>query len=216
MKYLKMLGLAAIAAMAMAAIVGASTASAAVLCKTAPNKSGVCEGGKYASGTTFEATSSNPVLTVVGSAFVSTVTCKHSVVKLKNTAESGSPGVPGEVTDVTFTNDCTTNGGASCTVSTTSGYSGTLTPTNDQGSGTLHVTGAAETEVVCLGFLECKYKLTSSGASLSFTGGNPGTVQASEVPLTISEARFGCGTGAKWDAHYKLVGTNTALWVATS
>ncbi|HEU4462455.1 MAG TPA: hypothetical protein VFR75_07680, partial [Solirubrobacterales bacterium] len=70
MKYLKMLGLAAILALALAAFAGAGTAAAAKLCKTAPNKSNVCEGGHYASGTSFHAEASNPVLTVVGSGVV--------------------------------------------------------------------------------------------------------------------------------------------------
>jgi hypothetical protein len=214
MKHLKMIGLAAVLAMALAAV-AASSASAAVLCKAAPNKSGVCEGGKYASGTHFTATSEHAVLTVTGSFLANTVTCTHSVVALKNTAESGSPGVPGEVTDVEFSG-CSLNGGATtCTVTTTSGYTGSLTPSDDKGNGNLHMTGTAETTVKC-GEFHCKYTVPSSGMSLNFTGGDPFVVHASEEQLTIESFGFGCGTGAKWDAKYTGVGTNKAVWVATS
>jgi hypothetical protein len=226
MKHLKMLGLAVIAALAFAAVVGASTASAAALCKTAPNKSGVCEGGKYPSGTEYHSTSTNAVLTVVGSAVVSTVSCSHSTVVLKQTAESGATSVPGEVTDVTFT-ECKTNSGTACTVSTTSGYTGGLTPTTDTGNGTLNVKGSGtstETTVTCGGFFQCKYRPTSSGLSLGFTGGNPATVTASGAALElVSGFGFGCGSGANWDATYTLKATTlngkttpTALWVSTS
>ena len=219
MKYLKILGLAAIAALAIAAFAGA-TASAAVLCKTAPNKSGVCEGGKYAKETSFHGVSSTkPVLTVVGSGVVSTVTCESSTVALENTAESGSPGVPGKVTDVTFSG-CVTNGGTACTVSTTSGYTGELVPTNHSGSGTLTVKGSGastETEVVCGGFFKCKYAPKSTGLSLGFTGGNPAKVVASGAELQlVAGFGFGCGSGANWDASYTLSGANSAAWVATA
>jgi hypothetical protein len=227
MKYLKMLGLAAVAALALAAVVGASTASAAVMCKAAPNKSGVCEGGKYPSGTEYHSTSTNAVLTVNGSGVVSTVSCSHSTVILKQTAESGATSLPGEVTDVTFT-ECKTNGGTACTVSTTSGYTGGLTPTTDTGNGTLNVKGngtaSTDTTVTCGGFFQCKYRPTSSGLSLSFTGGNPATVTASGAALElVSGFGFGCGTGANWDATYTLKSTvlngkttPTAAWIATS
>jgi hypothetical protein len=207
MKYLKMLGLAAIAALAFAAIAGAGTASAAKLCKTAPNKSGVCEGGHYASGTTFEATSTNPVLTVVSGA-TSQVTCSHSTVSLKSTATEGTPGVPGEITHLGFTG-CKTALGFSCTVSTTSGYTGELTST------TLTAKGSAETSVVCAGFLSCKYKPKAAGVSLSFTAGNPAKFTATEQELELIAGGEGCGTGAKWDATYTLT-SPTALWVSAS
>jgi hypothetical protein len=213
MKYLKMLGLAAIAALAFAAIAAAGTASAAVLCKEAPNKSGECktlaEGGlgDYGSGSLFEAESSNATLTVVGSGVVSKVVCGASQVVLKSTATEGSPGVPGEVTDVAFSS-CVADGSTGCTVS--------LVPTNDLGTGTLTVNGSAETEVVCGGFFKCKYKPTASGLSLHFEGGNPAKETASEQLLSLTAGfGFGCGSGAKWDANDTAVGANKAVWVAT-
>ncbi len=217
MKYLKMLGLAAVAALALAAVVGASTASAAALCKTAPSKSGVCEGGKYASGTKFNATSEKAELVVTGGA-VSGVTCTHSAVALKNTAETGATGVPGEITDVTFSSCKVTGSETTCTATTTSGYTGTLTPTTDTGNGTLNVKGAAVTTVTCGGIFRCEYKAPEAGLNLALTGGNPAQVTATSVTLT-NVGGFGCGTAAHWSATYTLKaveGSPTALWVSTS
>jgi hypothetical protein len=226
MKHLKILGVTAVAALALAAAVGASTASAAVMCKTAPNKSGVCEGGRYPSGTEFHATSTNSVFTMVGSSVVSTVSCSHSTMVLKQTAESGVTSVPFEVTDLSFT-ECKTNGGTACTASTTSGYTAGLTPTTDTGNGTFNIKGtgaSTELTVTCGGFFQCKYRQTFNGANLGFTGGNPATFTANNASFELVPGfGFGCGTGANWDATYTLKATTlngrttpTALWVATA
>lgn len=220
MKYLKLAGLAAIATLALAAFAGATTASAAVLCKTAPNKSGVCEGGKYTALTTFQANSVQwSVLTILNSAVVSTVSCRYSVLTVQNPFESGLLGVFMNVTDLAFY-ECATNSGTACTVSTTSGYTGNLAPTTDTGNGTLTLEGSGsfrETKVSCGGFFECKYVPKAKGISLTLTGGNPAKLSATaaEVQL-VGGFGFGCGDGAKWDASLVLNGANTALWVATS
>jgi hypothetical protein len=220
MKYLKILGLAAVAAMALMAFAG--TASADVLCKTAPNGAGECPttGGNedYAAGTKFVAESSSAKLTVEGGA-VSSITCS-SKVALEN-SETGSnahPGaIAGKVTDVEWSN-CVASNGSNCTASTTTGYTGSISATDDEGNGKVHVTGTARTTVDCsvFGFsFKCVYTLPSTGISLSVLGGNPASIVASSQPLVLAESIFGCGSGAKWDATYKLTGTNTALWVAT-
>lgn len=217
MKHLKIIGLAAIAAMAFMAF--AASASADVLCKEAPNKSGECGTvlGDYASGTAFEATSTNAKLTVTGGA-TAYITCSHSLVTLKNTSTgSNTPGaaVNGEVSDVAW-EGCKTAAGFSCTVSTSKGYTGTIKATNDTGAGTMIVSGTGiKTKVTCVGVFECEYEPTASGIDFSITGGNPATGAASEQPLTLIAGGFGCGSSAKWDANYTMIGTNKAVWVAT-
>jgi len=219
MKHLKIIGLAAIAAMALMAF--ASSASADVLCKTAPNKAGECETavGDYASGTVFTSESTNSKLTVEGG-LVSSITCEKSNVSLKNTStgsNTSGTAVTGEVTLVKWTN-CKSNSGTSCTVSESSGYTGTVKATNDTGAGTVTVNGSKTTLVDCTAFglnFKCTYKPTAAGLDLTLTGGNPASIVATEQPLTLEAGGFGCGTGAKWDATYNLTGTNQALWVAT-
>ena len=216
MKHLKIIGLAAIAAMAFMAF--AASASADVLCKTAPNKSGECETatGDYAANSAFESTSSNAKLTVTGGA-TAYITCSGSTVKMENTTTgSNTPGatIGGKVTSVSWTG-CTTAAGFGCTVSSSSGYTGTIKATNDTGAGTMTVNGAIKTKVTCVGVFECEYEPTASGIDFSITGGNPATGTASEQPLTLIAGGFGCGSSAKWDATYTMTGTNKAVWVAT-
>jgi hypothetical protein len=219
LKYLKILGLAAIAAMALMAFAG--TASADVLCKAAPNAAGECPtaSGDYASGTVFTSESTNAKLTVTGG-IVSSVTCGKSNVSLKNTSTgSNTPGtaVNGEVTQVSWAN-CVASNGSSCTVSESKGYTGTVKATNDEGEGTVVVNGSATTTVDCTSFglnFKCTYKPTAAGLDLKLVGANPATITATEQPLTLEAGGFGCGSAGKWDATYKLTGTNTALWVAT-
>jgi hypothetical protein len=216
MKHLKILGLAAIAAMALMAF--ASTASADVLCKAAPNKEGKCPtaSGDYAASTVFKAKSTNPKLTVVGGV-TAYVTCAESNVELKNTTTGGAAGtaVNGEIADLTFTNDCTTAGGLSCTISTTKGYTGTVKATNDAGNGALTAFGnTIRTKVVCGAIFSCEYSPLAAGLTVDITGGNPAAVKASEEPLDQISG-FGCGSEAKWDADYTLT-SPTNLWVATS
>jgi hypothetical protein len=217
MKDLKILGLAAIAAMAFMAF--ASSASADVLCKAAPNKSGECSttAGDYPSGTVFTAEAKNPKLTVK-EGVTAYITCEKSTTTLENTSTgSNTPGqgVSGKVTKLLFTGDCTTAGGTACDVSETSGYTGTITATNNKGGGTFHVTGSSiKTKVVCGGIFSCEYSPFASGLSLGFTGGNPATVTASGAKLDQISG-FGCGTEALWDATYTATGANSAVWVAT-
>ena len=216
MKHLKILALAAVAAMALMAF--ASTASADVLCKAAPNKAGECPTttGDYAANTSFTAKSTNPKLTVVGGV-TAFVTCKESAVALTNTSTgSNTPGstVSGEITDLTFTNDCTTAGGVSCTVSTTKGYTGTVSAINNSGTGELTAFGnTIRTKVVCGVIFSCEYSPKTAGLTVHINGGNPATVNASEEPLD-QVSGIGCGSEAKWDADYTLT-SPTALWVAT-
>jgi hypothetical protein len=217
MKPPKILDLAAIAAMAFIAF--ASSASADVLCKAAPNKSGECStaAGDYAAGTKFTAEAKNPKLTVVSGA-TSSVTCEKSNTTLENTSTGSN--TPGEgstwqITELSFTGNCQTAGGTSCTISETSGYTGTLTATNNKGAGTFHVTGSSiKTKVVCGGIFSCEYSPFASGLSLTFTGGNPATVTANGAKLD-QVSGFGCGTEALWDATYTATGANSAVWVAT-
>jgi hypothetical protein len=217
MKHVRILGLAVVAAMAFMAFAG--TASADVLCKGAPTKSGECRTatGDFSAGTTFKAISTNPKLTITGS-FTAYLSCEESGIELKATSTGGNtPGsaVSVEITDLIFTGDCTTAGGSSCTISTTAGYTGTAKATNDFGGGAFTIFGSAiKTKIVCGGIFSCEYSPKAAGLTVDLTGGNPATVKASEEPLEEFSG-FGCGSETTWDADYSLTGANTSLWVAT-
>ena len=84
MKNLKILGLAVVAAAALAAFLGGGSASATVLCKTAVNP---CpEGERWGTGTVLDATSSHVF-------FYNTNTCVASTISAKTTSNGGS-GLP--------------------------------------------------------------------------------------------------------------------------
>lgn len=180
---MKLLGLCMVGAIVAVAFVGASSASATVLCKE--NKS-PC-GSAWPEETTIVAESSKAVL--LGSLSV-TCTSKVTVLAEKNLAGE----ITGKITSLTWSN-C-----SGCTkVTTTKLPTGSLKATGS-GNGTLLTT--SETVVLlenCPLGITCTAKATD--ASLTFNGGAIGTANsvASEVPVTLSGG-FGCGSSGKWDA----------------
>lgn len=208
MKYLKMLGLTAVAAMALLALVGATSASATVLCKATPSAKGVCPAGeKYAANTTISATSGTATLETN----TENVTCTSSSTAVKNTAESGVP-LPGEVTSLSFSG-CKSSGGAGCSVESVGApWSGNVAWTSG-GNGTLTVNNGGARVSCGFGFLQCRF--SASTLSLGITGGNPAVVTASKAPLSITaeEGFLKCPTEAKWSATYQAT-SPTNVWVA--
>ncbi len=210
MKYAKMLGLAAIAALALMAVAGAGTASATVLCKEKPNASNQCPAGKdYAAGTVLKATAA--------SAFLDTslvdVTC-HSEVEAKTTTTGGAAAtVLGTIENLTFTG-CETEGGSECEVEVENlPYKAEIHNTATVGNGLLTVTGHSgepSAQVVCFGFLDCTFGNTKF--ELPVDGGNPAKVTANAVKLAIKEGGFLCPSEAKWTATYTAT-SPTAVWV---
>lgn len=214
MKYVKMLGLAAVAAMALMAFLGASSASANVLCT---ENATPCPGNhptekKYIVGDVVTATAVSPILT--GSP---EVTCDHSEVAIKITNAGGkNVNVTGEVTKLTFTGNCvahTAFGDVGCTISAQglnyhaevlgSGASASITVREGPGK------GKPRANVLCGGFINCT--LGKTDFNLSITSGNPATVNAEEEPLELEAGGFGCPSEARWDADYNT--TSGAVWV---
>jgi hypothetical protein len=205
-----MFGLAAIAAVAAMAFIGASSASATVLCKTAT----VPCPEKYGVGTIIEGTATNATLT----SNLATVVCGHSVTKTEiEKAGGGAETVTGKITSLTFTS-CATTAGVPCTVSVqklpyhaevhyTTGANGILTAK----TGGLGSPGA---NVVCVGVISCTFE--KALFTLPVDGGNPASVTANKISL--ERTAFGgtplCGTEAFWDATYVSVGANTSIYVA--
>src|SRR6187200_535232 len=144
MKYLKMLGLAAVAAMALTAVIGAGTASAATICTTDTlHASGTACGTNAIHGwhakaeTPIKASTTEAKLT---SGFIN-VTCESTAEGKIKSATTGH----GDITNLTFKN-CIDNFGRPCTASTpaattpwtvttsyTSGTDGTMVVHNPTG-----------------------------------------------------------------------------------
>ncbi len=181
MKYVKMFGLAAVAAIAAMAFVGAGSASATTLCKV--NTNPCPEASRYPTHTTFEALSTEAKLT--GSL---TVTCtSHVKVLAEKNHGSGLP-LLGIISELKWTS-C-----SGCSPVTT-----TLLPSGSLLGSTL-TAGKTEVELKgCLGFAACK--AVANEAKLTFNGGAIGstaTAKANNVPVTLSG--FGCGTSGTWNA----------------
>jgi len=206
MKYVKMLGLAAVAAAALMAFVGASSASASVLCKTAPNAEGKCAAGWGFSGEIHATTTEKPKLT---STF-KTVECDESTVKGNATEGTGSPTeTPNGAATLSFTGHC------NCTVVVASGGTLEIHAIGDTGNGTVTSNGATVT-IQCstiFGAVHCNY-VTNNKDIGTLVGGTPATMN---ITIKIEEEATSslCDAEATWHGNYSVT-TPTGLWVATS
>jgi hypothetical protein len=205
MKYVKMLGVAAVAAAALMAFAGAGTASASVLCKTAPNAKGNCPVGWGYSGEIHAVSTEKPVLT--GEPV--NVVCNEST--LKGNASEGTkvagetPKGPVEV--LTFTGEC------NCEVVVVNPGSLEIHAIGDTGNGTLTSNGATVT-INCktiFGTIHCAYVTNNKDLGELKGGATPSITVTTEVER--EETSSLCGK-AIWHSAYKI--TNTALWVATA
>lgn len=204
MKYLKMLGLAAVAAMALMAFVGAGSASATVLCKTAP-VGGVCpEGWDYAAGTegTASLTESLVLETKEGTILD---TCSGSTVQstLSNTG-SAAETIKSKLSSITFT-------GCTKTTDTINPGSGEVHWIAGTSNGTL-TTFSTEVTVNTI-FGSCVYGAKATGTDYGTTvGGNPGSLTLNTLIPRVS-GNFACPAEARITGKY--VATNpTNAWVA--
>ena len=206
MKYVKMLGLAAVAVAALMAFVGASSASASVLCKTTP-PSGICPANQaYPAGTEIHAVNQEKV---VLHAEFGTLECEESTVSGTTEKEgSATETVKGNVTVLTFAK-------CNCEVKVLKNGSLEIHAEDDDGNGTLTANGQ-EVTTTCstiFGNVHCIYVTENSNLG-TVKGGNPavftGTPTISRKPTNAL-----CSPQATWTANYKIT-SPTPLWVATS
>jgi len=185
-KYIKNLALAAIAAAAFMAFLGAGTASATQLCTDSGE---VCT--EYSG--TITGTSTNATLATN----LANVECSDSATTIVANSSTGAP-ILGEVTGLEFTGCRTEVGLVPCTVTVKNlPYGGsvegkTLTVTDPVGAGA---------KVVCGTVLSCEF-LTKS-ASLSITNGSPTVAVAKEVQLSHETGAI-CPSTATWSATYSV------------
>jgi hypothetical protein len=188
MKHLKMLGLAAIAAMGLMAFIGAGTASATTLF-TNSNLT-----GPYAKGTTIHSTLTTGKSAILTDGSGNTlVTCTESTVKGKTSAESGSP-LEGTIEVLTF-------GGCSTTVDVLAKGSLSIEKTGtNEGS----VSGKGSEVTVNIFGVSCTYG-TGAGTKLgTITGGAAPVLNIAAVGLTKVAGGFLCPSNAGWDATYTV------------
>ena len=209
MKYLKIFGLAAIAAAVAMAFVGASSASATALCSANEEE---CA-SPLGSGTAIEA-SLKTGTTAVLKTELATVECKKSSTSGKTTSGAGAS-VTGVIETLSFS-ECKTTGGTNCTATAVSlPYSGSITATGG-GNGTLLVTkgsggGNPGATVTCLGVIECTFRTPS--ATLSVFGGSPAIAKAAGIELTERSGVLCPSKEAKWTAEYAVSKPNP-LWIS--
>jgi hypothetical protein len=204
MKYVKMLGLAVMAAMALSAVAGASTASATELCSI--NAAGCSGGTMYPVGTEIKAELNGVAAELTTP--ITTVKCKKSTTAGKTTTTgSATETVLGQITSLKF-EECTDTAGDTCTATAVHlPYKGEIHAT-EKGNGTLTVTSGGTGEpgatVVCAEVINCTF--TTATASLSVTGGNPALALASKIPLNLAGGI--CPLEAHWDSQYKVTAPN--------
>jgi len=204
MKYVKMLALAAVAAGALMAFIGAGTASASVFCSTATNPCtsrwpNTTVDFSLASGTSAEFRE-DPGETLN--------TCKASTVKGTLITGSSTATTKGPVEKANLT-------WGSCTFPTTSLKGATL-EFHALASGNATVTGSGyEVTIQTFLFGSCVYG-TGEGKDLgTLTEGNPATFH---VDATVNKISGFCpGTSATWLATYTLTEPSaTTLYVSES
>jgi|SRR5690349_20600724 len=206
MKYSKMIGLAAIAVVAAMAFIGASSASATVLCKT---NTLPCS-SRYPSGTALKAELTGTNEAVLTSGFA-VVKCKTSVMEGKTDTEGGETLlVHGFIEKVSWTN-CSCNLGGTVTAKAESlPWLAELHWNEKTMNGTLLVF-KPRGSFVCAG-TECSY--TTETASATVLGGEPAVIDA-EVKLKLAGGGFLCSGEATWKGTYTVSAPNP-LWVAQS
>jgi hypothetical protein len=203
MKHLKMFGLAAVAAVAMMAVVGAGTAPATVICKNNLNTEKCSE--PYPAGTKGKASleaGTTAVLETLGGSVL--ITCTESVVEssLEQPGSSVST-VKSAVSTITF---------AKCNqtvIVLKPGYA-ELHWIKGTDNGTLTTIGTEVTVTTIFG--SCTYG-TGLGLDAGTTvGGNPGSMMLSVVVPKVAGG-FACPTEARVTGKY-VATSPTNAWVA--
>ena len=204
MKYVKILGLAAVAAMALTAFLGAGSASATVLCKTTSTP---CGAGWIYSGPLVlsKDPGTTPILESTGGTIEDTCTEAETSGEITN-AGGASSTVVGSVEHLSF-NNCTNT--TTVTVET-----GTLELHHISGTdnGTVTASGAFAVDITFAG-VTCTYGVGNGIDLGTFTGGKPATMDVNAV-VPKKAGGFLCPSDSVWKANYVVTTpANTTLHV---
>ena len=214
MKYAKMLGLAAVAAAALMAFVGASSASATVLCKTNPvaEKTGtVCPSSwAYGANTTIHAVLKAGTKAKLVTSF-KTIECSKSTVHGDTTNEgSATETVDGPITILTF-EECNCE-----VVEVKKPGSLEIHWIENSHNGTLTSSGA-EVTTICssvFGKVHCVYTTNETHLGV-LDGGAPAimTIKNAKIPVDAANSDKLCPEKSEWTAEYEVTEPNP-LYVA--
>jgi hypothetical protein len=207
MKYVKMLGLAAVAAAALMAFVGAGTASAAgVLCST---QSAPCN-SPWANGVLTFSQESSTLLKQTASAGGETLdTCKKSSVSGTLTNGSSSSNASGAISSLLW---------EECTWTTTTIANGGLeVEAAGSHNGTVKANAEIKVTISIPFFGSCVYGVTAGTTVGTITEGNPGTFDANAVASKLSGSSITCPSTSNWSGSYtQTAPSNTTLSVEAS
>jgi hypothetical protein len=204
MKYVKMLGLAAVAAMALTAFLGAGTASADQFCTETKKTGEECPAGKVI--TTIEGTlksGTTAILETTGGTVLDT--CAGS--DLEGPIESQGPGkdISGPIATLHWTN---------CTKTTTTLKPGKLTLQAISGTHNGILTGSGSEVTINGVFGESCIYGTGTGTNLgTAVGGKPATIAINTIVPLISGGGF-CPSHARWTASYQLTNHSAGYVIA--
>jgi hypothetical protein len=195
-----MFGLAAIAAVAAMAFIGASSASAQATALCTSDASLVCV-SPYTGH--IEGVASTPRLLTN----LTNITCENSVILGNALGLASASNGTAQLTHIElidFTGNCKTELGNGCTFTTTALGLADLLKTGPN-EGTLTSLGN-EVRMVCVGVINCTLggepTGAAVGASLPLSTSSLGTITVSEAPLTGKGPL--CPEVAKWDANYAI------------
>lgn len=203
-KYIKMWSAVALAAFALMATVGGSSASAKA-CSTA-GVYGPCTNGKEYTGT-LSATLESGTYATLNSGFMN-VTCTNSTINGEIASNSGSVAT-GWITAFTLST-CSNNFSQTCTWGTSASTANkwhfeATTGTVPNG----HLVISNLTFVNTCGTSTCHYKAAKVGTKgeISVTGGEPATFKAEKIPLereSVAGDSSLCSTTVTWGAAYNV------------
>lgn len=210
MKYMKMLGVAAIMVSAVMAVGGASSASAAgVLCSA--QESPCSAANKVANGTGTEWTLSiSGSLKETGASGETLDTCKKSALKGSITNGSSTTNATGSISSLTW---------EECTWTTTTILSGGGEVENISGTHNGRLKANSETRVtISIPFFgSCVYGVTSGTTMGTVTEGKPATFDANAVASKLSGSSITCPSTANVAGTYtQTIPSNTTLSVEAS
>jgi hypothetical protein len=207
MKYLKMLALAAVAAGALMAFIGAGTASASKLCSTTTDP---CTSPWANQTLDFSiAPGGTSVLKEPGAGGEVLDTCSQSTIEGALTNGDATKTANVFVTKANLT-------WAGCTKTTQTTAGGTLEIHKIAGTsnGTVTGSGFRKTYLV-FGFIDCEYEVGEGLDIGTITEGKPANLQVKSA--TVKSKGFGCPEEAVWSAEYTLTAPgNTTLSVSAS
>lgn len=216
MKYLKMLGLAVVATVALIAFLGAGSASATVLCLTTPVTD--TEGDEACAETEWDVNAESTIEAALASGQSSELTSSWGSVTCPKSTLSGTTSNTGGATETVTValstlsfEECKCAGG-SRTAHVTVVEKGSLQLHHISKTHNATLTGKGQkVTATCTGLGSCIFG-TGEGVDLgTATGGSPASVSVEATVNWISgdSGSFICGLTAAWKANYSITNPNT-------